>query len=204
MNQRYLALSFVCALTACGSTGPAPSAATDAQMVERTIVKLLPDGSEDVKTEQVTVAQQRREWAAREQRLHAPESAAGGVGVAHEGLASLDSGCVGSSMWIFDSNDNSVGTPPMNHEICFYKSSAAFPVCTDLRQYARMCFAPGGGCQNWATDNGNWIGSFYSGVDQGMFLDVNGAVQEGFGAYYMQNDAQGQVGRATYLCFPNN
>jgi hypothetical protein len=207
MHHKYLALSFVCALSACSTAEP-PATGSDASeqpMIERTIVHLADDGNDEVKTERITVAQRDLEWAAREQRLARGGGKAGGP-ITPE-LASLDSGCVGSSMWIFDSNNNSKGLPPFNHEICFYKISTAFPVCTDLRQYARQCIIsfPKGSCSNWATDNGNWIGSFYSGKDSGMFLQSDGAVTEGFASYFRQDNAQNTlVSRSTYLCFPNN
>jgi hypothetical protein len=184
-----------------------PSSAAQQEMVERTIVKMRPDGTEDVKIEHITVEQQRQELAARELRLHPGTRAAGGnVGVTEEALATVDSGCAGSSMWIFDNTNNTVGTLPFNHEICFYKSSAAFPVCTDLRQYVRQCVEFRGHltCGDWANDNGNFIGSFWAGTDQGMFLDARGAVDEGFAPNFRENNAQPNLASAVYLCFPNN
>jgi hypothetical protein len=203
MNQRLIVTGLVCALAGClDSSEPTPEPAEPA-MVERTIVKLLPDGSEQVTVQQVTAAQQRQELAERERRAHlAPASASGGTGEVVQGLASTDSGCAASSMWMFDSDNNQLGTGLFSHEICFFKSSTAFPICADLRQYARLCFF-GGGCQNWAGDTGNWIGSYWAGQDTGMFLEASGAVEQGFSPYFRQDNAQLTVPRATYLCFPN-
>jgi hypothetical protein len=207
MNLKHMILSLACLVGGCnGNIDASATAAQDSQLVERTIVKLLPDGNEEVKTEQVTVGQQRQEWAARQQRLHPGTPGAGGnIGVAEEELVSVDSGCAASSMWIFDSNNSQIGAPPFNHEICFYKSSSAPPVCTDLRQYVRQCFVFRGhvSCQDWANSNGtgNWIGSFWSGHDTGMFLDLNGADDEGFGTDFQQNNAQQTIATAVYLCF---
>jgi hypothetical protein len=106
-------------------------------------------------------------------------------------------------MWIFDADNNTLGGGLFSHEICFFKSSTAFPVCADLRLYTRLCFV-GGGCQNWAGNTGNWIGSYWAGNDSGMYLDANDAVQQGFGPYFRQDNAQTTVPQAAYLCFPNS
>lgn len=202
MNHRIMMMMLASAVAGCIDSGVPASSEAPAQApdVERTIVRLQPDGSEQVTTLRVTEAQHRQELADRERRTHGTTT--GGLGEVDQGLASVDNSCAASSMWIFDNTGNVRGTGLFGHEICFFKSSTAFPVCTDLRQYTRTCFL-GGGCQTWANDSGNWIGSYWAGQDTGMYLDVNGAVQEGFGPYFRQDNAQLTVPRAVYLCFPN-
>lgn len=205
MKHGMMVTGFVCALGGCvDGAAPAPSAA-DEPMIERTIVMLQADGSPQVTTTQVTATQQRQELADRAQRLAGAARRSDGTGEVEQGLASVDSGCAASSMWIFDNTGNTVGTWPLNHEICFYKSSTAFPVCTDLRQYTRQCFLFGRTitCQNWATDTGNWIGSYWAGSDWGMYLDQNGGAVEGFDPYHRNDNTQLTMPTATYLCFPN-
>ncbi len=202
MNHRMMAMGLVCMLGGCIDGAEPTPAAADEPMIERTIVRLLPDGSEQVTTARVTATQQRQEFADRAQRTASAARPSDGTGEVQQGLASVDGGCAGSSMWIFDNTGNTLGTGLFGHEICFFKSSTAFPVCTDLRQYARQCLV-GGTCQNWASDSGNWIGSYWAGVDAGMYLDVNGGAEEGFGPFFRQYNAQLTVPHAVYLCFPN-
>ena len=205
MNHRRIAIGLVCVLGGClDGAEPAPAAA-DEPMIERTIVRLLPDGSEQVTTAQVSATQQRQELADRAQRLAGATRVPDGTGEVQQGLASVDGGCATSSMWIFDNTGNAVGTWPLNHEICFYKSSTGFPICTDLRQYTRQCFFFGGSitCQNWANDTSDWIGSYWAGRDTGMYLDQYGGAVEGFDPYFRNDNTQLTMPTAVYLCFPN-
>ena len=162
MNHRMMVTGLVCVLGGCvDGADPTPSAA-DEPMIDRTIEQLLPDGSQHVMTTQVTATQQRQELADRAQRMAGAARVSDGTGEVEQGLVSVDSGCAAASMWIFDNTGNTVGSWPLNHEIGFYKSSTAFPVCTDLRHYTRQCFFFGStfSCQNWAADTGGWIGSY--------------------------------------------
>jgi hypothetical protein len=182
--------------------GPAPGAA-DEPMVERTIVKLLPGGTSEARTEQVSAAQIRREIAAREARIAGVPQGSDGTGEVEQELASLDSCPDWRAMWIFDSENHMLGTGLFSHEICFIKTSSDPPVCADLRNYARVCF-PGGGCQHWAGDTGNWIGSYWAGVDDGYFSDILGAAQGGFNPFQSLDNAETQLSSANHLCFNNH
>jgi hypothetical protein len=206
MKLSLRSFALIASLAGCLDNGPPPpTAAASPVTIERTIVTLLADGSERVSTQQIRAADHQAELAAHAQFVAGTASRGTGEGQTTQSLASVDGSCAGSSMWIFDADNNAIGTGLFSHEICFFKSSTAFPICADLRQYRRLCTVFGStvSCQNWAADNGNWIGSYWAGQTSGMYLDVNGAVQQGFGAYFRQDNAQLTIPRATYLCFPN-
>jgi hypothetical protein len=175
-------------------------------MVERTIVVMNADGTDTVKTEQITAEQLRRDIAAREARASAPMEGRGGehIGAASEAI-SVDSGCGDSSLWIFDNTGNAPGPFPFNHELCFYNDGAGG--CEDLRKYVRFCGFPAGRCDHWATypPSSNWVGSYWAGTDEGFFTGIDGFYYgtQSFGVFERIDDAQSQywVKNAQFVCF---
>jgi len=204
MKYGMMVSGVVCLLGGCvDGAEPAPGAA-DEPMVERTIVKLLPGGTSQVRTEQVSAAQQRREIAARQARVAGVPQPGNGTGEVEQGLATLDSCSDPLAMWIYDADNHRLGTGLFSHQICFIRQATPeFPVCADLRQYNRLCFS-GGGCQHWAGDTGNWIGSYWAGRDDGFWLDANGGARGGFVHDAFLDNAWTEtetVARAAYICF---
>lgn len=207
MKYGMMVSGVLCALGGCvDGARPAPDG-TDAAMVDRTIVKLLADGTSQVRTERVGAAQVEREIAARQARLAGLPQPGDGAGQIEQGIATTDSCSDGAAMWIFDADNHVKGTGLFDgHEICFIRQdSPPFPVCADLRQYVRTCFV-GGGCQDWASDSGNWIGSYWAGKDSGYWLDSGGGARGIFDPYELLDNAwmrTDTVARAAYVCFDN-
>lgn len=118
MNRSVIGIFLAC--FALGSAGCMSGTGGDEEkMVNRTIVHLNPDGTKEVKTVVISAAEQAADIEARTEMLaRIAEARAQGLGVAEEAI-SQDTGCAGSSLWLFDST-----TTPAN-EICFHGAGSA-------------------------------------------------------------------------------
>jgi hypothetical protein len=189
------------ALAACSQAAdPTPG------LIGRTIVTLNAHGEATAKTDLITVDQQRAEMAA-----HAAATSAtrNGIG-SHQQALSQDPSCAGSSLWIFDNYNNTIGTFPNNHEICFFRNGASG--CADLTSYIRYCSTNLGhfSCSEWGVPQHFFgpIHSYYPGGDAGYFI---GALNDGGTFNDTQNfapwvrvddsDSQFAVETARYVCF---
>jgi hypothetical protein len=139
-------------------------------MIERTVVVLHADGSQNVTTESITVEEQRAEVEARAQLMSATAS---GLGSREQAITN-DPSCAASSLWIFDNRNNTGGSWPDDHEICFYAGGVT--VAVDLTQYTRYCqplFPTGWSCNQWGVYPGQGSGpilSYWAGSDSGKFV----------------------------------
>ncbi|SRR5713226_1249126 len=116
MNKMIMVLAGLSlTVTACGG---AERAQEKEGTVSRTIVTFQPDGSSEVKTIQITQAQQRAEVAARRQMLQ-NQAAGSSIGTAVQAI-SADPSCAGADLWLFDD----VGLRGSN-ELCFFGAGAA-------------------------------------------------------------------------------
>lgn len=203
MMQRAMIVGVACVWAGCVAPGEPSPADGDAAMVERTVVVFDAEGVEHVTRRMITAEQQRADLATRTRRIAGGEAPApnDGVGERQQSVVTQWDCSDPAAMWIFDNDNTTVGTPPLNHEICFYNASS-FDVCADLRTYARQCFSTPTTffCQNWASATGNWIGSYWAGVHAGAFRDGANNVQQYFGPYQRQLGAQATVPRAALLC----
>lgn len=201
MTRTSSAFLLACsALAACSQ----PSDPTPPGMIGRTIVTLNPDGEPTVKTSFITPAQQREEVAARAQLATATQN---GIG-AHQQALSQDTSCAGSSLWIFDNYNNTIGSSfPDDHEICFFRNGVSG--CADLKNYRRYCI--GSYCVVWGSDGTNPGGmhSFWAGNDAGFFqaegwdAGPNGWNPYTFSAWTRVDDTDSlqQAAYAGALCF---
>ncbi len=158
---RTITVAMVCVLGACTQSDPVPS------KVERTIVILNPNGAPPtVKKDEITYEQHQEELRAHQQRLTTPVN---GIGTRQQAIAQ-DPSCAGSSMWMFDNPGNTVGSPPNNHEICFYRPSNDTGLsCTPLTNYTRACEWYGSFyfCSTWGDEF--VVMSYWAGQDEGWF-----------------------------------
>ncbi|HZS38253.1 MAG TPA: hypothetical protein VFF06_15555 [Polyangia bacterium] len=171
-------------MCAIGFAGCAPDSSPDGASFNRTIVVLHPDGTQDVRTEQITVEQQQTEIAVRAQRL---QQAASGVGVAQQALTQ-DTGCAGSSMWLFDQ------ATLTGNEICFTGQGYA-----NFSSYFDTCYGTPPRCNTWATS----VRSFWSGFEGGYFIPSSGPA-EFFYPYVRVDSADSIVQQARLLCLEDN
>jgi hypothetical protein len=131
-----------------GSTGcmAAAGSGDEESMVTVTSVHLAADGAPRVQQTMMTLAQERAESLAREQHLVSLAAArTSGLGQAVQAL-SLDSGCAGASLWLFDASHN---------RICFDGAGAA----------SLYSFADGSG--TWAGQ----VTEFWPGSEDGYLYD---------------------------------
>jgi len=170
MNVRACILSsFVLGLVACGAadpetTGASTAPANDRPLITRTIVTRAADGSQTVKTQEITRETQLGEIAARAsyvQQLQQPVR--DGIGKARSAI-STDDGCGGSSLWLFD------GEALTGNEICFIGAGDA-----SLAQFAdgpAVCNDPASPCfyPTWARS----VRSLWAGVDAGYLAACYG------------------------------
>jgi hypothetical protein len=92
----------------------------------------------------------------------------------HQQAISQDTSCAGSSMWIFDNYNNTQGTFPNNHEICFFRTGSTTG-CIDFKNYNRYCQSMLGhmSCTSWGS-NGTYpsgVHSFWAGNSGGYFMN---------------------------------
>jgi hypothetical protein len=127
-----LVVCFICWLTGCsgGSGDPSVVNRTEAGVVERTFVRLSPDGTKTVRSAVVSREQSRAQLAARVERLaHQAQAAAEGLGVAEQAVTGNEGpdDCPPIALWIFDSSysylDDNVywvyqGFGGVDHELC--------------------------------------------------------------------------------------
>jgi hypothetical protein len=189
------------ALCGCVSTDPQP---TDDKSITRTIVYLGANGANKVKTDRIDMATHQQELRAR----------AGYI--AGKADAVVDTTCAGSSLWLFDSTNNTIGSFPFNHELCFYKQSSN-PVCADLKQIVRFCECPGGigchfFCSSWFDADGDAspnhattrVQSYWAGANTGYFKSIVLNGQTDFGIYQRVDAVSVSdevVGQSQYVCF---
>jgi hypothetical protein len=172
------------ALLLCGGCGPGevgldgkavPPA--DQQGIVRTIVRMSEAGEPEVTTETIQQADFDREVEVREALMQGASSGGAGRTLAASNAltaATLDTGCSGSSIWLFDSPGNRPGSFPTNHEICFYASSPQG--FANLATFCRIRgYFPGGQtCLRWwgsrSGDDLSGVASYWTGVDSVDFF----------------------------------
>jgi hypothetical protein len=108
--------------------GGSPTDADATSTVERTVVRLSPDGNHQVTTSRITSAQQREELNARAQLFSGAAARPWPVP-----LAARDPGCAYSSMWIFDNDSNITGA---HHRSITRSASTPAPPCRRARTSA--------------------------------------------------------------------
>jgi hypothetical protein len=143
------------AITACG--GGESGHATEGT-IYRTIVQFRPDGSSEVKTDQISKAQQQAEAATRRQSVQ--QNGGSAIGTAEQAI-SVDAGCAAADLWLFD-DYNQTGS----NEICFFGGgSATLADYTTTYCYLYTCFY-----ETWA----NHVRSYWAGVSPGSLWGYAG------------------------------
>jgi hypothetical protein len=140
----------------------AASRSETSEALTRTIVTFDVDGTEKVRTETITRETQLREIEERETFLgeRAEPKPKDGVGTTSSALT-LDSGCAGSSLWMFDGQNLS------GNEICFTGAGWA-----NLANYSDRMYCSGNIC-SWGTWAKN-VRSLWAGVDPGALAWCRG------------------------------
>ena len=115
---RWAVMGSIAAVAACGSssdseTSPSPGSSADSQLVWTTVVTQNEDGSENVYSYQLTVAEMQAELQARQAMVDALAS-----GKVQQPI-SQDTGCAAQSMWLYD------GANLSGNRICFRYSGPA-------------------------------------------------------------------------------
>lgn len=186
MKRIGFVAGIVCAAFAAGCSGGDATSADQATYT-RTIVKMTADGRPVVTTETVTAEEQRRDVEARAEALAASTRQQAGETIGSSAAAiARDTGCGGSSMWLFDRANLS------GNEICFYGAGGV-----DLRSYpdgrwwSAACTSLYSSC-TWAAS----VQSFWAGSDRGYFT---GYGLFAFAPYARQDVANDSVAGATWL-----
>lgn len=164
-------------LMGCG--GPLEEAAPEApgetprERVEQTILRELPDGSLVTETTSITLEEQRAQLALRDEYVRKLRS-----GVSQQDLDDLliDSGCAGSSLWLF------AGTHQTGSQLCLYKQLGASNAWLDLGTVLYLYVPPL--FLTWA----GRVRSLYSGVHPGSLQSCTPTLcymyfYQNFGAY---------------------
>jgi hypothetical protein len=201
-------------LVSCFASGMAgcmaatPSDADDplaGLVTHRTVVHQNADGTAQVKVETIPRAQQVAEMKQRAQRLAQADTArAEGLGVAEDAI-SVDTGCAGSSLWIYDA---AVGSQKSGwtygifdltgseNEICFYGAGMAslWDYTHSYNDFSNTTYA-------WAGK----IRSYWPGSEAGylQWTDDYAHQNEPFGVYGPLVNA-GTVGQKAFLVFLTN
>jgi hypothetical protein len=151
------------AVAACGGVepglgNPGDPAQDKEGTVHRTIVWLQSDGTAEVKTVEISRAQQQAEVAQRQEMAQQQDSGSA-IGTARQAVAE-DPNCLGSSLWVFD-DYNQTG----QNELCLYWTSAgSLAWLSDYR--VRYCDAYSCYFFTWE----GRVRSYWAGVDGGAFF----------------------------------
>ena len=159
-------------VAACGGveTGldnPADPAQDKEGIVHRTVVWLRSDGTSEVKTVDITSAQQQAEVAQREEMAQQRDSGSA-IGTATQAVG-VDPNCAASSLWLFDGY-NQTG----QNELCLYWTSTGSDAWLSDYTVTYCWPVPAGhGLYTISCQSFTWVGrvrSFWAGVDGGAFF----------------------------------
>ena len=153
-------------VAACGGVepglgNPGDPAQDKEGTVHRTIVWLQSDGTAEVKTVEISRAQQQAEVAQRQEMVQQRDSDSA-IGTATQAVG-VDPYCFGSSLWLFD-DYNQTGW----NELCLFRTSypSYFSDIANLRNYnLRYCDAYRCYFFSWA----GRVRSYWAGADSGDF-----------------------------------
>jgi hypothetical protein len=147
-SRNALFATLALGVAACGVADPSESPSAEPATFTRTIVHIQPDGTETVEQTTVTATQQRAEQDERARVVSGEPSKRAG----EADVATHDTGCAASSMWMFDQ------TGLAGNEICFFGSGYV-----NLANYCRT--SNGLFClSTWSMA----VRSYWAGTDSGL------------------------------------
>ena len=166
LSRAVLAASFVVAVVgsavvATGCSSSAPDTTDDESYVSQTIVTIDKDGKQSVRERVLTQRQARAEFEVAKGLAVTPPNATGNVGSTSEALTQ-DTGCAGSSLWLWDSTNQT------GNELCFKADGAGYQAAS-LANYVRCTGYFRGICvatSPWTQA----IRSYWGGVDRFFFV----------------------------------
>jgi len=163
-----LLAGFSLMVAACGGVEPGLGKPGDPGQdkegtVSRTIVWLQSDGTAEVKTEEISRAQQQAEVAARQAMVQQKDSGSA-IGTATQAVT-VDPSCAPSSLWLFD-DYNQTGA----NELCFFYGDGGIAYLSDYS--TRYCNPTSCFFGNWR----NSIRSYWAGLSGGMLWELEGDI----------------------------